>query len=61
MTYSVEEAAIILGIGRMLAYELVRTGEIPAIRLGYRWLVPVKTIDRLLESVPIPEKTSGIV
>ena len=62
MTYTVHEAAIILGLGRQLTYVLIRTGEIPAIRLGYRWLVPRKTMDRLLETnYTPPEKTSGIV
>jgi excisionase family DNA binding protein len=31
---TVSEAADLLGIGRNLAYELVRTGRIPSIRLG---------------------------
>jgi excisionase family DNA binding protein len=33
-TYDVDEAARILGIGRSAAYEAVRRGEIPSIRLG---------------------------
>jgi len=33
-TLSVEEAGRVLGVGRSLAYELARRGEIPAIRLG---------------------------
>ena len=61
MTVSVDEAAEILGIGRGLAYDLVRTGKIPSIRLSKRWLVPRKAIDRLLEIADTTEKTSGIV
>jgi len=39
-TYTVEEAARILGIGRQTAYELARRGELPGIkRLGGRFIV----------------------
>jgi excisionase family DNA binding protein len=47
-TVSVEEAARTLGIGRSLAYELARTGELPALRLGNRLVVPVERLERLL-------------
>ncbi len=47
-TYSVEEAAKILGIGRSAAYQAVRTGEIPSIRIGRRLLVPVQALEQLL-------------
>lgn len=40
LTISVEDAAKLLGISRGLAYESVRRGEIPAISLGRRLLVP---------------------
>lgn len=39
-TLTVEEAARVLGIGRSTAYEAVRCGQIPAIRLGRRAIVP---------------------
>lgn len=47
-TYSVMEAARILGISRNSAYEGVRRGEIPVIRVGGRILVPAATLNRLL-------------
>lgn len=40
LTYTVDQAAALLGIARGVAYEAVRTGEIPATRVGRRWLVP---------------------
>jgi len=40
MTYSVEEVATMLGIARGKAYEHVRSGEIPSIRMGRRLLIP---------------------
>jgi excisionase family DNA binding protein len=47
-TYSVTEAARILGISRNSAYEGVRRGEIPVIRVGGRILVPAAALNRLL-------------
>lgn len=37
---TVEEAAELLRISRGSAYEAVRTGEIPSIRINHRILVP---------------------
>jgi excisionase family DNA binding protein len=50
-TFTVEEAAKVLGIGRNNAYALVRSGDIPTIRLGKRILVPVFALKRKLENV----------
>jgi excisionase family DNA binding protein len=47
-TYTVDEVAVVLGIGRNGAYEAIWRREIPAIRLGRRLLVPKVAIDRLL-------------
>jgi excisionase family DNA binding protein len=47
-TYSVEEAAKLLGIGRNSSYEAVRRGEIPALRIGHRLLIPRLALERLL-------------
>ena len=49
LTISVEEAAKLLGIGRNLCYDRVKTGEIPAIKIGRRLLVPRKALEKLLE------------
>jgi excisionase family DNA binding protein len=49
LTLSVEEAAKVLGIGRNLCYDRVKTGEIPAIRIGRRLLVPRRALEKLLE------------
>jgi excisionase family DNA binding protein len=48
LTYSVEEAARLLGISRNSAYEAVRRGELPTIRLGRRILVPRCRLDDML-------------
>jgi len=45
---SVAEAADYLGIGRSMAYEQVRQGGIPAIRLGGRWIIPKSELENWL-------------
>jgi excisionase family DNA binding protein len=51
-TVTVDEAARRLGLGRNATYEAVRNGEVPAIRIGRRWLVPSAALDRLLNDPP---------
>ncbi len=48
LTLSVEETAKLLGIGRNLCYDRVKTGEIPAIKIGRRLLVPRSALQKLL-------------
>ena len=48
LTVSVEEAGEILGCSRNTAYEAVRRGEIPVIRLGKLLRVPKTALERLL-------------
>lgn len=48
-TVTVAEAAKLLGIGRSLAYELARRGELPgALRLGGRIVVSRAALERFL-------------
>jgi len=49
LTYTVEEAAAILGLGKTLTYNLVKIGKIPAIKCGGRWIIPVSRLRRLLD------------
>ncbi len=49
LTLSVEETAKLLGIGRNLCYDRVKTGEIPVIKIGRRLLVPRRALEKLLE------------
>ena len=49
---SVEEAAIQLGIGRSLAYELVRGGRLRSVRAGNRILVPSSALEEFLAGRP---------
>ncbi len=48
LTITVERAGQLLGISRGLAYDLVRRGDIPAVRLGRRLVVPADAIDEIL-------------
>jgi excisionase family DNA binding protein len=48
LTLSVEETARLLGISPGLAYELVHRGELAAIRLGRRILVPRQVVEALV-------------
>ena len=48
-TYSVPEAAKILGLNRNSGYDAVKRGEIPVIRFGKRLLVPKAAVEQLLK------------
>ena len=47
---TVEEAAGLLRISRGLAYEMVRQGSLPTIRLGRRILVPRSALEQMLKA-----------
>jgi len=49
LTLTVEECAKVLGIGRQLAYDRVKTGEIQVIKVGRRLLEPRRALEKLLE------------
>jgi excisionase family DNA binding protein len=48
-TYTVDEAAEILGISRSFAYELVKRRELPARCLGRRIVIPKRALDDFLD------------
>ncbi len=58
LVLTVEETADALGISRAFAYELVRKGELPSIRLGRRIVVPRVQLARLV-GVELEEDTDG--
>ena len=48
-TFTVEEAAKILGLGRQTAYDLARKGELPGVRrLGRRFIVSKSELEAYL-------------
>jgi excisionase family DNA binding protein len=52
-TYTVTEAATVLGISRTSAYERVRAGELPALRLGRRIVIARAVVDAFVSGVAI--------
>ena len=55
LTITVDQAAELLGISRSLAYDMARTGKLPALRFGKRFVIPRKAIENLMQQV---EKTA---
>lgn len=53
--YTVEEVAVLLGLSRGNAYRAVRAGEIPAKRVGRRWVIPCKTFHAWLDDCELPK------
>jgi hypothetical protein len=47
-SFTVEEAAIILGLSRASAFAAAGRGDIPTIRIGRRLIVPRHALARLL-------------
>jgi excisionase family DNA binding protein len=50
VTYTVAEVANLLGISRATTYALLRRGEIPARRIGSRWIIACKRFNSWLDS-----------
>lgn len=48
LAISVEEAGMLLGISRDLAYDLVSRNELPSVRLGRRVVVPRRALEDML-------------
>jgi len=48
LSYSVDEAAHTLGIGRSLLYRLLKTKDLRAVKIGGRTLIPVREIEAYL-------------
>jgi excisionase family DNA binding protein len=55
LTYTVTEAADLLGISRTSAYEAVHRGELTAITLGRRIVIPRTTLEQLLGPLDEPQ------
>lgn len=46
--YTIEEVAKMLGVSKGTAYECVKTGELPHIKLGRRIVVPIASFEKFL-------------
>ena len=47
-TFTVTEAAEIIGVGRSTLYEFVKSGRVPSLRLGRRVVIPTHVIESML-------------
>jgi excisionase family DNA binding protein len=58
--YTVKETAYLLSLSLGSTYALIRSGEIPAIKLGGRWLVPKRRLHEWVDGLPTatPEEVS---
>ena len=52
-TYTVEEIAAIIGIGRTSAYQLVKEGHFKMIRIGNAIRISKKSFDEWLDSLEL--------
>ena len=50
--YTVAEVAHMLSLSRGSTYQLIRTGEIPALKLGGRWIIPKRRFHTWLDNLP---------
>ena len=56
---TVTEAAKVLRIGRTAAYEALRCGRIPAIRIGRRVLIPKVVLQDMIAAAALTGRPAG--
>ena len=56
LTMTIDEAGVLLGIGRSLAYQMAHNGQLPVIRMGKRYLVSRKAFEAMLDVKPVGNK-----
>lgn len=49
LTYSVAEAATVLGVSTSKMYQIIRIKGFPVIAIGGRRLIPIKSLERWVE------------
>ena len=55
-TYTIEEVAAVLGISKTHAYRMAASGDLPAIRMGWKILIPRRIIDEMLSGEHQPKE-----
>lgn len=53
LMYSVEEAAQATGLGRTKIYELMASGEITAVKVGNRRLIPAEALREFVRNLVV--------
>lgn len=46
--YDVQDVAHMFRMSRMTVYRAIRSGELPAVRIRGRWIVPASVVDALV-------------
>jgi excisionase family DNA binding protein len=54
-----EEAAVYLRLNPQTAYRLLRTGQIPGVKVGRQWRIRKSAIDAYLDGKPRGTATKG--
>ena len=58
-TMTVKEMAEYLGIGKASAYRLIREGQVPALKIGRQFRIPIACIDEwVMDQVTDPKTVS---
>lgn len=52
ISYRIDEAVKVSGIGRSKLYEIIKKGDLPAIRLGRRTLIRSDHLKTFIENLP---------
>lgn len=48
LAYSPQELAKTLGVSKSLIYQALERGEIPSVKLGRRYIIPLAAIEKML-------------
>ena len=56
LTYSVGEAAKVLGVSETKMYQVIRMEGFPLVTLGSRRLIPIKALERWLDKMAAGEQ-----
>ncbi len=48
-TRTLAEAAVALGVAKSTVYEAAKSGQLPTIRVGRRWLVSAAVLERMVQ------------
>lgn len=59
-TMTVQETAEFLGVSRDLIYNMVKTGELPAVRIGRRILFRNEALERWLRTQEMKGQTEAV-
>src|SRR5262249_11424117 len=52
VVYTVKETAYVLSLSLSTTYQLIRSGQIPAMKLGGRWVVPKRRLHEWVNNLP---------